>query len=60
MPYNPTPTRHPNRRRAGTATIIGGAIVFVVGMLSNPMDTDTMIWGAVITGIGQLLSAFAE
>jgi hypothetical protein len=53
MTHNPTPTT----TLVGGAITTVGAIITVIGMLLNPMNTDVMLWGVLTIAVGTIVAA---
>jgi hypothetical protein len=60
MAYNPTPSQKHYQRCGGSVLRAIGIIVFVFGLIASPLDTTTMLVGAILASAGQLMMLFAE
>jgi hypothetical protein len=60
MSQKPTTNTRVIIKVASMVTVMAGIATILTGMLSIPLSLETMAWGAVVTGAGQVVSAFAE
>lgn len=60
MSYNPTPCQKKHQKYAGNTLILVGAVTAIFSIAISPINMTSMLVGAVLAGLGQVMVSFAE